>query len=127
MGTYITVAPIADSTPGFSFGRSGNCTAGTYLQIDSVPSNRAGRIVPFETAELSNIFIVCQEQSTFTIEIQTRVDSIFTTIHTTTVNSSRVFTEKIENVQFVLGNEVCVKIGSGSCANIIVGLIIKGT
>lgn len=126
MSSYITVAPIAESTPGFSFGRSGNCAAGTYLQIDSVPSNKAGRIVPFETAELTNVFIVCQDDATFSIEIQVRVGSVFTTVHTSSVTSSRKFTEMVEDVQFTLGDEVCIKIGSGSCSNIIVGLIIKG-
>lgn len=126
MSSYISVAPIAESTPGFSFGRSGACASGTYLQIDSVPSNKAGRVVPFETAELSNVFIVCQDVATFTIEIQTRVGNVFTTIHTSTVTSSRKFTEAVEDVEFTLGDEVCIKIGSGTCSNIIVGLIIKG-
>lgn len=94
MANYITVAPIADSTPGFSFGRSGICGTGTYLQIDSVPSNQAGRIVPFDTAELSNIFIVCQAAATFTVEIQKRTNDVFSTIHTTSVSNSRIFTEK---------------------------------
>lgn len=126
MSAYISVAPIAESTPGFSFGRSGTCSAGTYLQIDSVPSNRAGRIVPFEAAFLANVFIVCENNSTFTIEIQKRVGNTFTTVHTSTVTSARKFTEIVENVEFVLGDEVCLKIGSGSCSNVIVGLIIKG-
>lgn len=126
MTSYISVSQIAESTPGFSFGRSGNCASGTYLQIDTVPSNKAGRIVPFETAELSNVFIVCQDAATFTIEVQTRVGNVFTTVHTSTVTAGRKFTEAVEDVEFLLGDEVCIKIGSGSCSNIIVGLIIRG-
>lgn len=125
---YVDVSPIADSTPGFSFGRSGPCGSGTYLQVDSVPSNLAGRIVPFSTASLSNVFISCQNPATFTIEVQTRTGATFTTIYTATVTTSRKFTETgISGVEFVLGDEVCVKLGSGSCSNIIVGLIIKGS
>ena len=125
-GAYISTAPIADSSPGFSFGRQGNCNSGTYLLVDSVPSNLAGRIVPFLTAELTNLFIVCQNPATFTVELQVRNGSTFTTIHTTTVTNSRKFTEKLENVQLQLGDELCIKIGSGSCQNIVVGIVTRG-
>lgn len=128
MSVYINVDNLADSTPGFSFGRSGACSAGTYLQVDSVPSNLAGRIVPFSTATLSNIFVSCQTTATFTIEVQTRLGSTFTTVYTATISANRIFTQTgISTVNFVLGDEVCVRIGSGSCANVIVGLIIKGS
>ena len=124
--TYISVSPIADSTPGFSFGRSGACAAGTYLQVDTVPSNLAGRIVPFNQANLANIFIVCQTAATFTIEVQKRSGSSFTTVYTATVNNARTFTAPITGVDFVLGDELAVRIGTGSTSNVIVGLIIKG-
>lgn len=127
MSGYISVAPIADSSPGFSFGRGGVCTAGTYLLVDSVPSNLAGRLVPFLTAELTNLFIVCQDDSTFTVELQVRSGSTFTTIHTSTVTNSRKFTEKIEDLELQLGDELCVKIGSGSASNIIVGIVTRGS
>lgn len=123
---YISVAPITDSSPGFSFGRSGTCTSGTYLLVDSVPSNLAGRIVPFLTAELTNVFIVCSAAATFTVEFQIRSGSTFTTIHTSTVTNSRKFTQKLENIQLQLGDELCVKIGSGSASNIIVGIVTRG-
>lgn len=126
MSSYITVAPIAESTPGFSFGRSGACGAGTYLQIDGVPSNLSGRIVPFELANITTIFISCQLESTFDIDIQTRTGSTFTTIYTANVVASRIFTERIEDVEVLLGDEISVNISSGSTSNIIVGLIIKG-
>lgn len=126
--SYISVEPIADSSPGFSFSRSGACSAGTYLQVDSVPSNLAGRIVPFSTAALSNVFISCQTAATFTLEVQVRVGTTFTTVYTATVSNSRKFTEvNISNVQFVLGDEVCVKVGTGSCSNVVLGLVIKGS
>lgn len=128
MSAYISVEPIADSSPGFSFGRSGACAAGTYLQVDSVPSNQAGRIVPFSTALLSAVFVVCQNPSTFTIEVQKRVGSTFTTVYTATLTASRKFTEtNIVNVEFVQGDEICVKIGSGSTANVNIGLVIRGS
>lgn len=123
---YITVNPLFTSSPGFSFGRSGTTNAGTYLQVDTVPTNKAGRIVPFETSELSNIFVSCENESTFSIEIQKRVANVFTTVYTFNVTSARVATIEITDVPFTLGDEIAVKVGSGSVQNIVVGLLVKG-
>lgn len=126
--SYIEVNSIADSSPGFSFGRSGSCSAGTYLQIDSVPSNKAGRLVPFSTAVLNSVFVVCEEDSTFTIDVELRTGSLFTVVYTATLTAARKFTETgIPDVEFVQGDEVCVKIGSGSTKNVNVGLVIRGS
>ncbi len=128
MSIYVNVDGIADSSPGFSYGRSGPCSAGTYLQIDGVPSNKAGRLVPFSTASLSNIFVVCESDSTFDIEIQTRIGVVFTTVYTASLINQRTFTvTNITNVEFLQGDELCVKIGSGSTANVNVGLIVRGS
>lgn len=124
---YISVAPIADSTPGFSFGRQGFVGSGSYLQIDGVPSNQAGRVVPFATAQLNAVFISCQNSATFTVEVQTRVGNVYTTVYTATVTASRKFTEtNIQDIEFIQGDEICLKIGSGSCSNIVVGCVVKG-
>lgn len=128
MSVYINVDGIADSSPGFSFGRSGSCSAGTYLQIDSVPSNKAGRLVPFSVANLNAIFVVCESSSTFTIEVQTRTGSTFTTVYTATLTATRKFTATgISDVDFVQGDEICIKIGTGSTSNVNVGLIVRGS
>ena len=127
-GGYISVAAVADSSPGFSYGRSGPCSAGTYLQIDGVPSNKAGRLVPFSTAMLSSLFVVCENDSTFTIEVQTRSGNVFTTVYTATLTAQRTMTAtNIVDVEFIQGDELCVKIGTGSTANVNVGLIVRGS
>lgn len=125
---YISFSPEAFSTPGFSYGRSGSVNAGTYLQIDTVPSNTAGRIVPFQDSKLSYVFISCELPATFTLEIQKRVGNTFTTVYTVTVNNVRKYALELTDdyVPFVFGDEVCVKIGSGSCKNIVVGLLLRG-
>lgn len=124
---YIISSPIADSTPGFSFGRSGTCNSGTYLQIDGVPSNLAGRIVPFTTAVLHKVFIVCQNDSTFDVDIQVRSGVTYTTVYTANVSAARTANFSPDDIEFVLGDEICVNISSGSTANVVVGLIIKGS
>lgn len=123
---YIVANPLSNSTPGFSFGRSGVVNSGTYLQIDGVPSNLAGRIVPFAESSLAYIFVSCSEESTFSLEVQTRVANVFTTVYTLNVTSARTLTAEVSDVPFVFGNEIAVKIGSGSTSNVVVGLLLQG-
>jgi hypothetical protein len=116
----------ASASPGFSFGRSGTSNAGTYLQVDSVPSNQAGRIVPLTSAYISDIFISCQTVATFSVEIQRRVGNTFTTIYTQSVTASRKLTASITGVPVGLGDEICCRVGSGSASNLVVGIIVRG-
>lgn len=117
----------ASASPGFSFGRGSTSNAGTYLQVDSVPSNQAGRIVPFTGAEISNVFVACRNNSTFTLEVQTRVGNVFTTIYTISLTNERKKSEQVTGVLLSLNDELAVRVGSGSAADIVVGIILKGT
>lgn len=125
---YISVSPLVVSTPGFSFGRSGDVNSGSYLQIDGVTSNKAGRIVPFIESRLAHVFVSCENDATFTLEVQTRAGNIFTTVYTITVTNTRKFAEEILDVDvpFLFGDEISIKVGSGSCRNVVVGLLLKG-
>lgn len=123
---YISISNVLDYAPGFSFSYPGYCASETYLQIDSIPSNLASRVVPFNTAKLSKVFITCQENSTFDVDIQIRSNNNFITIYTISVSDSRIFNDSIQNVELNFGDEICVKLSNGSVTNIIVGLIIKG-
>lgn len=116
----------ASASPGFSWGRSGNSNVGTYLQVDSVPSNLAGRIVPLSSGIISDIFMTCEKITTCSVEIQVRVGATFTTIHTETLTASRKKTSSLTGVTVSLGDELCCRISSGSAKNIVVGVIIKG-
>lgn len=117
----------ASASPGFSYGRSGTSNSGTYLQVDNVPSNQAGRIVPFTGAEISNVFVACRDNATFTLEIQTRVGNTFTTIYTVTLTNQRKKSEQVTGVLLALNDELAVKVGTGSAQDIVVGIILKGT
>lgn len=116
----------ASASPGFSFGRSGTSNAGTYLQVDSVPSNQSGRIVPLTSGFITDIFISCSANATCTVQIQKRVGNTFTTVYTETLNNVRKQTSSITGVPVSLGDELCCRIGSGSASNIVVGIIIRG-
>ena len=57
------------ASPGFSFGRSGNTTAGTYLQNETVPSNLSGRWVYINSAIIKHVYVSNETSTTYTIEV----------------------------------------------------------
>lgn len=116
----------ASASPGFSFGRSGNSNAGTYLNVDSVPSNQAGRIVPLTSGFITDVFLTCQTNATCSLQIQRRVGNTFTTIYTISLSNERKKTESVSGVAVSLGDELCVRVSSGSISNVVFGLIIRG-
>lgn len=117
----------ASASPGFSFSRQGTSVAGTYLQVDTVPSNQAGRIVPLTSGIITDVFVSCQNNSTFTVQLQKRVGNTFTTFYTITVTNARKLTQSVTGVPVTLGDEICARISSGSVANVVVGVIIRGS
>ena len=115
------------ASPGFSWGRSGNSSAGTYLQNDTVPSNITGRLVPVSSGSITTVFVACDIDATFTIVVERRVGNTFTQIASVSVTASRKQTFSGLNVPVTLNDEICVKIGTGSAQNVVVGLIIRGS
>ena len=57
------------ASPGFSWGRSGNLSSGTWLLNDNVSSNRAGRTVSFDNPEIVRIQTASEDLDTYTITI----------------------------------------------------------
>lgn len=57
------------ASPGFSFGRSGVATSGTYLQCETVPSNISGRWVYIANAYVTKVFISNELNTTYKIEV----------------------------------------------------------
>ena len=55
------------ASPGFSFGRTGICNAGTYMQCETVPSNISGRWVYINSAKVTTVFVSNELVTTFTI------------------------------------------------------------
>jgi len=60
---------LTSASPGFSFGRSGVCTAGTYLQNETVPSNISGRWVYLNNGIVTDVYITNELTTTYTIEV----------------------------------------------------------
>lgn len=116
------------ASPGFTWGRSGQTNAGTYLQNDTVPSNQTGRIVPISTAEISKVFVANEASNTFSINVLKRIGvGSFTTLATISLVAQRVKTQSFTGVSVALGDEIAVQVASGSCKNPVVGIVILGT
>ena len=116
------------ASPGFSFGRASNVNNGTWLQCEGVPSNKAGRYVYINSAEVATIFISTETVSTYDIEIYHHEgDEVnLTLIDTISVVSSR-------GGSFVVGESVptdtqfALRLVNGSTRNIVSGLELSGT
>lgn len=119
----------AAASPGFSWGRSGNSNAGTWLSNETVPSNRSGRTAAFADPRLVRVFSATEDVASYTIEIyEHEGDSVNLTLLTSfSVTSSRTGDSGNIDISVTQGRQLAVQVTSGSCKNIIVGAILKGT
>jgi len=116
------------ASPGFTWGRSGNISNGTYLLNDTVPSNITGRRVPISSGIIATVFVDTEEISTFEIVIF-KHPSPFTTLAVVPVVSSKGGTFILNDPlpQVFSGDVLGIQIINGSCKNPVIGLIIRGT
>lgn len=114
-------------SPGFTWGRSGNIPAGTWLQNDTVPSNITGRNFPFYNGQLVTIAVSNENTTTAVVELYAHDKVTFTLLATLTLSAQKSKEQNYTGVSLTKGKELAVKIGSGSAKNIVVQLVIKGT
>jgi hypothetical protein len=116
------------ASPGFSFGRSGNVVSNTWLQCETVPSNKAGRFIYIGTPVIEKIFISNENVSTFTIEIyEHEGDEVnLTLLDSKTVTAARGGTFTVD-VSATSGRQLALKLSSGTAKNIVAGLELSGT
>jgi hypothetical protein len=115
------------ASPGFSFGRASNVSAGTWLQCESVPSNKAGRFVYITTPNIEKLFVSNENVSTYTIEIYehegNEVNLTLLSSHTVTSAKGDSFTV---DVSCTNGRQLALKLSSGSARNVVAGLELSG-
>lgn len=114
------------ASPGFTWGKSGNIGPGTYMDNDTVPSNLAGRMVPIVSGYLSEVFVSNEDNNTFTIVAQKRTGSTFTDLATISLTNQRTKVQSVSGALVLYGDEIAVKIGTGSAKNPVVGIVILG-
>jgi len=121
-----TPTPGTSASPGFQFGRAGDVTAGTYLQvIANVPSSVSGLIVPF-IGVITRAFVTAENVATCGLKIQVRTDPgpVFTDLATVGLTAQRK-TDTVLAVSVNNGDEIVVLMDTGTVRNVQVGLIIE--
>ena len=124
----LQTALTVSASPGFSFGRSGNIPANTWLNNETVPSNKAGRFVYISDAAVTKVFVSSEEIDTYDVEVYWHEgDEVnLTLMGTVSIVSSRggAFTV---NFPVPTSKQLALKVVNGSAKNIIAGLQLRGT
>lgn len=115
------------ASPGFTWGRASNVNSGTWLLNDSVPSNKAGRTVNLINPILTAVSVAVEDIATFDITFYEHDgDSInLVSLGTISVTAARSYNAFI-NFPVTQGKQIAVRVTSGSCKNIVVGLQLSG-
>jgi hypothetical protein len=119
------------ASPGFSFGRSGQTTAGTYLQNETVPSNVSGRWVYINGAVVERVFISNELTTTFKIEAlyHDGNEAGITSIGTVTVTAAKGGVFAV-NWPVPTNKQIAIRVATdsaNSAKNIVCGLQLSGT
>lgn len=121
----------ASASPGFSFGRSGNVSAGTWLRRPgNVPSNRAGVTIPIENPVVAEVSCSNRNIDTYTLEIWEHEGDLTNDnlLGTVTVTAARgdVFTVNFPSSK---GKQIAVRLasGGGSVRDLGADVVIKGS
>lgn len=119
------------ASPGFSFGRSGNTTAGTYLQNETVPSNVAGRWVYITNGSVKRVFVSNELVTTYKIEALYHDGNEvgLTSLGTVTVTASKGGAFSV-NWAVPANKQIAIRIATDSpnaAKNVVCGLELSGT
>lgn len=122
---------LTSASPGFSFGRSGTATLGTYLQNESVPSNVSGRWVYINSAFVKRVFVSNEDVTTYTIEVlyHDGNEINLTSLGTVTVTAARGGAFSV-NWAVPTNKQIAVRVSpasANSAKNVVCGLELSGT
>lgn len=118
----------ASASPGYSFGRSANASAGTWLLITgSVPSNKTGIPVAISNPSLTLVSVGNENINTFNVSIYEHEGDETNLTLLTTVSVINARTQSFEvDIPVTAGRQLAARITSGSTKNIGVSLQLKG-
>lgn len=119
----------ASASPGFSLGRSGNTVSGTWLlRTGSIPSNKTGLPIGITSPIITSIQVGNEDISTFDVEIYEHDGNEINLTLLTTVSiiaaRTAIFTV---SVPATYGKQIAALISSGTCKNVGVDIILKGS
>lgn len=119
------------ASPGFSYGRTGNITPGTYLQCESVPSNISGRWVYINSASVTKVFVSNELTTTFSVSVYSHDgnEANLTLLGTVTVSAAKGDSFDV-NWSVATDKQLAVRLSptsANSAKNIVCGLELAGT
>lgn len=121
----------ASASPGFSFGRSGNVSANTWLRRPgNVPSNRAGVTIPITSPIISEVSCSNRNIDSYTLEVWEHEGNLTNSnlLGTVSITSARggVFSVNFTSSK---GKQIAVRLasGGGSVRDLGVDIVIKGS
>ena len=116
------------ASPGFSFGRASNVNSGTWLNVEGVPSNKAGRWVYINDATVTKVFVSNEQTTSFDLSVYSHDgDEVnLTLLGTVSVVSSTGDSFDV-NYPVATDKQIAVKVSSGSGRNMVAGLELQGT
>lgn len=119
------------ASPGFSFGRSGTVTAGTYLQCETVPSNVSGRWVYIADAVIKKVFVSNEDITTYKLEVYYHDgnEAGITSLGTVTVTAAKGGSFNV-SWSVPINKQIAIRLATDSpnnAKNIVCGLELNGT
>jgi hypothetical protein len=119
------------ASPGFSFGRTGVCSGGTYMQNETVPSNVSGRWVYVDNAVVARVFVSNENIITYTIEVVYHDGNGINLISLGTVTVVAARGNHFDvNWPVPTNKQIAVRVATttaGSPKNVVIGLELRGT
>lgn len=127
---YLLNRSVTSASPGFTWGRSGNCPPGTYLLNDTVPSNISGRPIFLYNALLLYVYVTNKLSTTYTLDIEMHNKVTYTNCASVTVTSNYAGLFRIDpGFSLTRGWELAAKVSENSAnspQNIDAGILMTG-
>jgi hypothetical protein len=121
----------ASASPGFTWGRSGSSPASTWLQNDTVPSNRTGRSVFLSNAIITKVFVANENALAIKVQIYSHDGNEIglTLLGSVTTGAVRTSTFDV-SYSVALNKQIALRIASdspNSAQNVVAGILMSGT
>ena len=126
---YLKNRLAVSAATGFTYGRSGNLPANTWLLNDTVPCNKSGRVSYLTSGVIQKIFTANEDPDVITVGIYTHDGNEvnLTLIGTVTTAAQRTNTFTV-SLAVALNKQIAIRIQPGSAGkNMDVGLLMGGT
>lgn len=120
------------ASPGFSFGRASNVNSGSWLQCETVPSNKTGRFVYITNAFVRRVFVSSETIDTYDIEVYYNDKAgLYGPVGLVLMGSVSVVNDYggffVVNWAAPIGTELAIRLVNGSAKNVVAGLELSGS